>query len=163
MICPSPATLFVYDPPWGKVLLVAHLLVAVFALGAVTHHWWLLLFRQPPLPKLARYARWMAISYPLAWLGGVAIYPAYNVLVRKAPVVGLEAVARWAVGLFEIKEHLGTFALMMLPWLVLSAYRYERLGRWERISYRAAAWVFTLFVYYTFVAGAVVTAVKGLS
>ncbi len=162
MSCP-PAALFVYDPPWGKVLLVVHLLIAVFALGAVTHHWWLLLFRQPPAAKLARYAKWTAIGYPLAWLAGVLIYPAYNALIRKPPSVGLEAIARWAVGMFEIKEHVGTFALIMLPWLVLSAYRFERLGRAERTSYRAGAWVFTIFVYYTFIAGAVVTAVKGMS
>jgi hypothetical protein len=48
----------------------------------------------------------------LALLSGVLIYPSYNVLVRKTPIGVLEATNRWAVGLFEIKEHLGTLALI---------------------------------------------------
>ena len=144
----------------GRLLLVGHLMIAVFVIGVVTHHWWLLLRRDVPAARLARYARWMAVGYPLVWLAGAVIYPSYNVLIRKPPDVGLEKVARWAVGLFEIKEHVGSIALAMLPWLVLSAVRYGALGRGERISYRAGTWVFTLFVYYAFVAGAVVTTVK---
>jgi hypothetical protein len=140
-------------------LLLVHLLLAAFALGAVTHHWWLLLRRRVAPGLLARYAKWMAISYPLALLTGVLIYPSYNVLVRKPPLGVLEATHRWAVGLFEIKEHLGTLALIMLPWLVLSARRYGRLSGLERINYLVATWVFTVFVYYVFICGGLVTAV----
>ena len=88
------------------------------------------------------------------------IYPSYNVLIRKPPIGVLEEGARWAVGLFEIKEHVGSIALALLPWLVLSAGRYGRLSRVERVSYVAATWVFTLFVYYAFIAGGLVTTVK---
>ena len=102
----------------------------------------------------------MAIGYPLALLAGVLIYPSYNVLVRKPPIGVLEATNRWAVGLFEIKEHLGTLALVMLPWLVLSARRYGQLARLERVNYAVATWVFTIFVYYVFITGGLVTAVK---
>ena len=38
----------------------------------------------------------------------------------------------------------------------------DLLGRVERISYIVGGWVFTAFVYYVFVSGAVVTMVKGL-
>ena len=152
----------VFASPGARFVLVAHLLVAVFAFGAVTHHWWALLVRKVRADRLARYAKWMAIGYPLAWLMGVVIYPTYNVLVRKPPRGVLETTTPWAVGLFEIKEHVGTIALVMLPLLVLSAYRCERLSRLERISYQAATWVFTIFVYYSFVAGAIVTNVKGM-
>ena len=72
----------------------------------------------------------------------------------------LEALAPWAVGLFEIKEHLGSVALAMLPWLVVSAHRYGRLSRLERIGYVAGTCVFTVFVYYVFVAGALVATIK---
>jgi hypothetical protein len=139
---------------------MVHLLLAAFALGTVTHHWRLLLRRHVPTAPLARYAKWMAIGYPLALLMGVLIYPSYNVLVRKPPIGVLETTHRWAVGLFEIKEHLGTVALIMLPWLVLSARRYGLLSRLERINYVAATWVFTILVYYSFLAGGLVTAVK---
>jgi hypothetical protein len=150
----------VWSTPLAWALLMVHLLLAVFALGAVTHHWWLLLRRTVPPVPLARYAKWMAVSYPLALLAGVLIYPSYNVLVRKPPIGVLEAANRWAVGLFEIKEHLGTLALVMLPWLVLSARRYTGLSRLERINYVVATWVFTIFVYYVFLTGGLVTAVK---
>jgi hypothetical protein len=139
---------------------MVHLLLAAFALGTVTHHWWLLLRRNVPPVPLARYAKWMAIGYPLALLMGILIYPSYNVLVRKPPIGVLEATSRWAVGLFEIKEHLGTVALIMLPWLVLSARRYGQLSRLERVNYLVATWVFTVFVYYVFLSGGLVTAVQ---
>jgi len=154
------ASVGVFTTPLAWALLMVHLLIAAFALGAVTHHWWLLLRRNVPAALLARYAKWMAISYPLALLAGVLIYPSYNVLVRKPPIGVLEATSRWAVGLFEIKEHLGTLALVMLPWLVLSARRYGQLARLERINYVVATWVFTVFVYYVFITGGLVTAVK---
>ena len=144
----------------GRLLLILHLLVAVFALGAVTHHFWSLLAGKAARTRLAKHVKWMAISYPLVWLMGVLIYPSYNVLIRKPPVGVLEQTCRWAVGLFEIKEHVGSIALVMLPWLVLSARRIDRLSRPERISYVAATWVFTLFVYYAFVSGTLVTAIK---
>jgi hypothetical protein len=154
------ASVGVFSTALAWALLMVHLLLAVFALGSVTHHWWLLLFRMVPEPRLARYAKWMAIGYPLALLAGVLIYPSYNVLVRKPPVGVLEAADPWAVGLFEIKEHLGTLALVMLPWLVLSARRYAQLSRLERVNYLIATWVFTIFAYYAFISGGLVTAVK---
>ena len=154
------ASFGVFPTALDWALLMVHLLLAAFALGAVTHHWWLLLRRSVPPPLLARYAKWMAIGYPLALLVGVLIYPSYNVLVRKPPIGVLEATHRWAVGLFEIKEHLGTVALVMLPWLVLSARRYAQLSRLERVNYLVATWVFTIFVYYVFVTGGLVTAVQ---
>jgi hypothetical protein len=154
------ASVGVFSTPLAWTLLVIHLLIGAFALGAVTHHWWLLLRRNVPQELLARYAKWMAIGYPLALLAGVLIYPSYNVLVRKPPIGVLEATNRWAVGLFEIKEHLGTVALVMLPWLVLSAFRYAHLSRLERGNYILATWVFTIFVYYVFITGGLVTAVK---
>jgi hypothetical protein len=156
----SLAAALVFSSFVGRLLLVVHLLIAGFVLGVVTHHWWLLLRPDVPEARLAKYARWMAIGYPLSWLMGVVIYPSYNVLIRKPPIGVLEHLARWAVGMFEIKEHVGSIALAMLPWLVLSAVRYGRLSRVERISYLAATWVFTLFVYYAFITGALVTMMK---
>lgn len=159
MVC-TLASVGVFSTPLVWALLIVHLLSAVFTLGSVTHHWWLLLRRTVPQALRARYAKWTAIGYPLAWLAGVLIYPSYNVLVRKPPIGALDATHRWAVGLFEIKEHLGTVALVMLPSLVLSARRYGELSRLERTSYVAATWVFTIFVYYAFITGGLVTAVK---
>lgn len=152
--------------PWyisaflGRILLVVHLLVSVFALGAVTHHAWLVVRGNGSSTRLARLALWMAAGFSLAWLIGVVIYPSYNVLIRKPPIGTLEATTRWAVGLFEIKEHLGSIALAMLPLLFLSAGSYEQHDRVQRVSYVAGTCLFTVFVYYTFIAGAVVTLVK---
>jgi hypothetical protein len=145
---------------WSRLLLIVHLMVAVFALGAVTHHWWLVVRKGSSSARLYRFAIWMAIGYSLALLLGILIYPSYNVLVRKPPLGVLENSASWAVGLFEIKEHLGSIALAMLPWLVLSARYYEQLGRLQRASYIAATWLFTVFIYYVFISGALVTTIK---
>ena len=160
MSCPL-TSVGVFSAPTAELLLMVHLLVAVFALGTVTHHWWhLACCRNVQPARLARYAGWMAIGYPLAWLAGILIYPSYNVLIRKPPLGVLEVTTRWAVGMFEIKEHAGTIAVAMLPWLLLSARNYGQLGKCERISYQAATWVFTLFVYYAFVTGGLVTMIK---
>lgn len=152
--------------PWyisatlGRIILLVHLMVSVFAIGAVTHHWWLVVRGKASSVKLARYVIWMAAGCILVWLIGVAIYPCYNVLIRKPPIGVLESSARWAVGLFEIKEHLATIALALLPWLYFSAAHYEQLGRLQRLSHSAATWLFTAFVYYAFITGALVTLVK---
>ena len=156
---PIIATVGVFSTACGRLMLMIHLLTAVFALGAVTHHWWVLV-RRKGSPFLALYAKWMAIGYSLSWLFGVVIYPSYNVLVRKPPIGILEAISKRAVGFFEIKEHFGTFALVMLPWLVLSARHLGELTPLERRSYVVATWVFTFFVYYSFVTGGVVTAIE---
>lgn len=152
-----------FEPPWGKVLLVVHLLAASVALGAVVHHWWELVWTRPVRPlRLRRYAKWMTITYAASFAIGSFIYPIYNYTVRKAPEIGLDAAAPWAVSLFEYKEHFGTFVLLMLPWMVVASRRYERLGRLDHASYVAGAWVATLLVLYVFVAGAVVAAVKAV-
>ncbi|MDD4869882.1 MAG: hypothetical protein PHR77_04920 [Kiritimatiellae bacterium] len=145
---------------WSRLFLIVHLMVSVFAIGAATHHWWLVIHRGSSLVRLYRFAIWMAFGYSLALLLGILIYPSYNVLVRKPPLGVLENSASWAVGLFEIKEHLGSIALAMLPWLILSARYYEQLGRLQRVSYMAATWLFTVFVYYVFISGALVTTIK---
>jgi len=154
------ASIGVFSSPVARFLLLAHLMLCVFAIGVVTHHWRHLLSRDVSGARLAKFARWMAIAYPLALLAGVLIYPTYNVMIRKPPIGVLEAAAPWAVGLFEIKEHLGTIALVMLPWLVLSANRYGGLNRIERTSYHVGTWVFTIFVYFVFVTGALVAMLK---
>ena len=145
---------------WSRFFLIIHLMVSVFAIGSVTHHWWLVVKKNGSSERLYRFAVWMATGYTLALLLGVLIYPGYNVLVRKPPLGMLEASASWAVGLFEIKEHLGTIALAMLPWLVISARFYEQLNRMQRISYVIATWLFTIFVYYVFIVGALVTIIR---
>ena len=152
--------------PWyisafsGRIILIIHLVVSVFVIGAVTHHWWCVVRGNSSSAKLARYVLWMAAGYSLVLLIGIVIYPSYNVLIRKPPIGTLEATTRWAVGLFEIKEHLGSIALAMLPLLFFSAKNDEQLKGAQRFSYVAATWLFTSFVYYTFIAGALVTLVK---
>jgi hypothetical protein len=145
---------------WSRFMLIVHLLVSVFAIGTVTHHWWLVIRGGGSSGRLYRFTIWMAIGYSLALLLGILIYPSYNVLVRKPPLGVLESSASWAVGLFEIKEHLGSISLAMLPWLIFSARYYEQLNKLQRASYIAGTWLFTVFVYYVFISGALVTAIK---
>ncbi|MCG3179970.1 MAG: hypothetical protein BIFFINMI_02324 [Phycisphaerae bacterium] len=158
------ATFLFFQSPWGKILLSVHLLIAACALGAVTHLWWEMSFPSPlRLPKLRRYARWSAITVTLSWFYGVFIYPAYNVAVRmKGDPTGLDAAHGWATGLFEWKEDFASVAMFMLPLLLVAAYRWPRLRRWERVSVYLLTLVFTLAIYYAFVIGGVVTMVKGL-
>ncbi|MDD4889809.1 MAG: hypothetical protein PHU85_07740 [Phycisphaerae bacterium] len=159
MIC-SLADVGIFPTTASRVILIFHLMIAVFALGTVTHHWWRVVRGRTAGPLLGKYAVWAAVAYPLSWVVGVIIYPTYNVLLRKAPNVGLQFTSKWAVGLFEWKEHFGTLAVVMLPLLVASAFRFDALSRAERATYKVATWLFTLFVYYAFVVGGLVTAVK---
>lgn len=157
--------LFLLDAPWGKVLLTVHLLIAAAALGAATHFWWeATVFNPVREPRLKRYAKWSAIFFAISWFFGVFIYPMYNAGVRmKGNPAGLDAAFPWATGLFEYKEDFATVALMMLPWLLISAYRFTKLGKVERLSFRAAVSVFTLIVYGVFIVGGLVTMVKGMA
>lgn len=148
------------SPCWSRWLLLVHLMLAVFTLGVVTHHGWLVVRKRGGAASLSRYATWTAIAYPLALLVGILIYPTYNVHIRKPPLGVLENSASWAVGLFEIKEHVASIAIAMLPLLVLAARYYEKLDRLQRMTYMLATCLFTIFVYYTFIAGALVTTLR---
>lgn len=102
---------------------MAHGILAVFLLGALTHQalavWWRpaagdrSFFASYRAVRAERYVNVVVTLYLLTYLiGGVLIYPEYRYIVRPL----LEQLRRNAtLGSFELKEHLVTVGLALLP------------------------------------------------
>lgn len=148
--------------------LIVHGLLAVALLGAVTHQ--LTAFVSGRAARgagfLARYAAVRPESFTtaiivlfLVTLGlGATIYPAYRVDVR---IPFEEMSLGWAVGLFELKEHLAGLGLGTLP---LYAYVWRReLGESHRLD-RCMVTVFLgAIVWFDFIVGHVLNNLRGLT
>jgi hypothetical protein len=104
------------------VLLIAHGLLAVALLGAITHQalsvW--VPARRPAGSFVARfrsvpgasYANAIVVLYLLAFLLGAIIYTEYRIAVR----IVVEQLGLWSHnGAFEIKEHFAAIGLAILP------------------------------------------------
>jgi hypothetical protein len=149
-------------------LLLVHALLAVLLIGAVTHQA-LSLWRPAPADahrnlwtsfravRGMAYTKGIALLYVLTVIGGGIIYP-YYVLDAKKPLLnmGLEPV----IGVFEIKEHFAILGLGLLP-----AYLYYWAnGDPDRdlAVRRILTWALTVFVWWNFLVGHVVTAIRGI-
>jgi len=149
---------------WGETLeplnAIAHLLLGVLLLGAVTHHAWLLARGnfQDRTRQVRRYAFWASLAYTLCLLWGIWVYPAFRVYVRAAYQ---DTQAPWATGLFEIKEHWAALGLAVLPFYYLSSRSLKTLDattlRWHAVS---ASWL-AIIAWYSFVLGAFLMDMKG--
>ncbi len=156
---------------------MVHALLAVVLIGAVTHQA-LSLWRPAPAEvhrniwtsfravRGVAYTESIALLYVLTVIGGAIIYPFY-VLDAKRPLLnmGLEPV----IGVFEIKEHFAILGLGLLP-----AYLYywsrAGIGRPSPAGIAPDLWVrriltllLTVFVWWNFLVGHVVTAIRGIS
>lgn len=147
-------------------LLIAHGLCAVALLGALSHQ------VLPPLlgklqtdggfwagysrvakPKFVTAVVWL---YVLSFILGALIYPAYRVDVR---IPFEEMGLRWAVGVFEIKEHFGGLGIGMLPayWM---AWKGNAPVFAQARSIITASLAF--IVWFDFLAGHVLNNIRGL-
>ena len=104
-------------------VLMAHGILAVFLLGALTHQalavWWRpargggSLFASFRAVRAERYANTVIILFALTYgIGGGLIYPAYRYEVR--PVLE-QLRLNTVLGMFELKEHFVTVGLALLP------------------------------------------------
>ena len=103
-----------YESLMLKFLLLLHTAAAIVCLGSITHNlvmivgYWRGQFRRTQLEKL--YVKVSFIAFICTYLlGGIGLYPAFCYRVRPE----FDQSLRWATGLFEIKEHLASLALVI--------------------------------------------------
>jgi hypothetical protein len=149
-------------------LLILHGLLAVALLGAVTHQAFAVSVRRSEARTRTFFARFRAtdasaygtpvvvLFVAVAALGAV-LYPRYRFLVR--PLLQTLDL-RSANGAFELKEHFSAIGLLLLPaywasWKQPLAAEYESARLW-------LTWIIALTVWWNFVTGQVLVAIKGL-
>ena len=155
-----------------KILLFVHFVLAVSLLAMVTLQTVAVLMpaglmparqaagnvisRMPPVPA-ASYATLIVIVYVLQALMGAWIYVKYRTYVR-IPMEGFRH--WWTVGSFEIKEHVVTMGLALLPayW-----YFWQQPLSDEHATVRKWITVFLAFtVWYSFLVGHVANDFRGV-
>jgi hypothetical protein len=154
------------DTFW-TILLIIHGLLAVALLGALTHQAmaavmpvrlagndsFVTRFRAVSGP---RYANAVCVLWVITFIFGAWIYVKYRIHIR----VPIEAQGFWkTLGVFELKEHLTTFGLGLLPiywylWMNPKNPAYESARKWVTVCLAATCW-------YAFLIGHIVNNVRG--
>jgi hypothetical protein len=148
--------------------LLFHLLAAVALLGALSHQA-VALFVGRKLSgdsfaaryarvNDARFARAIIFLYLGVILFGTMIYPSYRVDVR---IPFEEMGLRWAVGLFEVKEHAAGIGLGVLP-LYAYLWRVESVPE-HRLDRRMITALLAAIVWYDFLVGHILNNIRGLA
>jgi hypothetical protein len=153
------------DTFW-KILLFIHFLLAVGLLAAVTLQAVAVLMpaRQvaggfidrSPVPA-ASYAALIAVVYVLQALMGAWIYIKYRTYVR----IPMEQLRHfWTVGSFELKEHVVTMGMGLLPaywyfWRQPLSVEYDNIRRWVTVFLAPSVW-------YSFIVGHVANDFRGV-
>jgi len=149
-------------------LLILHGLIAVALLGAVTHQAFAVSLRRTEARTRSFVARFRAtdagayattvvVLYVAVMAVGAILYPRYRFVVR--PLLQTMDL-RSANGAFELKEHLSAIGLMLLPaywasWKQPLAAEYGSARLW-------LTWMIALAVWWNFLAGQLLVAIKGL-
>jgi hypothetical protein len=153
------------DTFW-KILLFIHFLLAVGLLAAVTLQVVAVLMpaRQmaggfidrSPVPAAA-YTALIAVVYVLQALMGAWIYIKYRTYVR----IPMEQLRHfWTVGSFELKEHVVTMGMGLLPaywyfWRQPLSVEYDNIRRWVTVFLALSVW-------YSFIVGHVANDFRGV-
>ncbi len=146
------------------LLLLAHGIIAMFLVGAITHQS-LAIWRRVPIPgggffcrvgavNSALYTNAVIVLYIVVTCGGAVIYPTY-VLDVKASLTDANMLS--AIGAFEIKEHFAVFGLALLP-----SYAWAWKSDNQILGQRLTTTVLMLIVWWNFVIGHVLNNIKGL-
>lgn len=149
-------------------LLILHGLLAVALLGATTHQAFAVSLKSLEHRRrsfLARFRTTEPAGYSNAitvlFLGvaimGAILYPAYRQIVR--PMLQTMDL-RTANGVFELKEHFSAIGALLLPaywisWKQPVAPQYQTARVW-------LTWMMTFMVWWNFVVGQLLVAIKGL-
>ena len=149
------------------LLLILHGLCAVALLGAITHQAaavWIPVgkgnagfFTRFRAVKAAGYVNAVIVLYAVTFVIGSVIYPAYRIGAR----IYMEDLRMSAqVGSFEVKEHLVTFGLALLP----AYWYYWRLPQNPEDSgvRRGVVLLLALIVWAAFLTGHILNNIKGL-
>ena len=148
-------------------LLIAHALLAVALLGAITHQAlsvaapaahgrWTFIDRFRGVDSAA-YATPVVVLFTVTAIGGALLYPQYRVDVRPA-LEDMQNVA--ANGIFEIKEHLVAIGLGLLP--AYWTFWRRPLGPDTSGARRGLTWLLAVFVWWSFIVGHVLNNIRGL-
>src|SRR5256885_12708590 len=147
-------------------LLIIHGVIAVFLIGAITHHFLSVFWPRRPgqTDFVARargvnsigYVQTIIILYVVTFALGAILYPTYRVFVRP-PLQDLQLT--YAIGLFEIKENFAAIGLATLPsywwfWKKTNDYPTTR---------RALTAIFFVIIWYNFIAGHILNNVRGFT
>jgi hypothetical protein len=103
-----------------KALMLVHLAAAMVLLGSACHAaiaaWQVRSGKIGKYTLFRRYCSIVLVAYPVVFLLGSIIYPAFRVDVRTE----FDANLPWATGLFEIKEHVTALALPLvaIQWIL---------------------------------------------
>ena len=151
---------------YWTILLIVHGLFAIALLGALTHQGLSVLtpVRAPAGGFVTRfravqgasYATAICVLWVLTFLMGAWIYIKYRVYVR----VPIERAGFWKTqGFFELKEHVSTIGLVLLPaywylWTNSRSSQYAGARKWVTVLLAAICW-------FSFLVGHVVNNVRG--
>jgi hypothetical protein len=150
------------------VLLIAHGLVSVALLGALTHQSMALwrpvnpinkdrsFFEEFRAVKAAKYTKAISILWCISFLFGAWLYTEYRIHVR-IPIEQQEFYK--TLGAFELKEHLVVFGLGMLPIYHFAWQHYQDLNYAQLRKYTTL--FLTLVCWYAFLIGHIVNNVRG--
>lgn len=161
---------FIYDyisvNTYWTILFIIHGLLAIALLGALTHQGLSVLtpVRQPSSGFVTRfravpaagYATAVCVLWVLTFLMGAWIYIKYRVYIR----IPIERAGFWKTqGFFELKEHLATIGLVMLPaywyfWKNAKSPEYDGARRTVTV-------VLVVICWFNFLVGHVVNNVRG--
>jgi hypothetical protein len=148
-------------------LLILHGLIAVALIGAVSHQALAATARADARRRSflsrfrvtdgALYANAVVALFVTVAVLGAILYPQYRTSVR--PVLQ-EMDLRAANGVFELKEHFSALAFLLLPayWAVWR----QPLAPEYRLARQWLTWLLAGFVWWNFVVGEVLVALKGL-
>ena len=149
-------------------LLILHGLFAVALLGATTHQSLAVSLKFGDKRRRSFYARFRAtdaaayshavtLLFIIVAIMGAVLYPAFRQGVR--PLLQTMDL-RAANGVFELKEHFSAIGALLLPaywaaWKQPLALEYQSARIW-------LTWTLTLMVWWNFIAGQLLVAIKGL-
>lgn len=151
-------------------LFIAHGLISIVLLGAVTHQCaaaWRLGAGQGLWARYCKVAAPSFVgiicwSYVLSFALGALVYPEYRMVARLAFE---ELRLGWAVGAFELKEHWGALALAMLP-LYVQSWREVTVAQGVQgpalVQARWLTTLITLVVWYNLVIGHILNNMRGI-
>lgn len=157
---------FISVNTFWTIFLIIHGLLAVALLGALTHQAASVLFpvHRPAGDFVTRfravpgrgYATAVCVLWVLTFILGAFIYTKYRIYVR----MPIEQAGYWKTqGFFEVKEHVVTIGLGLLPvywylWKNANAPAYESARKWVTAVLAAFCWL-------SFLVGHVVNNVRG--
>ena len=159
---------YIDETTYWSILFTCHALLAVALLGALTHQAASVLMpvRQAAGPagfvtrfrgvQGAAYATAVCVLWVIAFLFGAWIYTKYRIYIR----MPIEEMGFWKTqGFFELKEHLATMGLGLLPaywyfWKNARTRDFDSVRKWLTATLAAMCWVI-------FLTGHIVNNVRG--